>query len=364
VGLLLGAGAELDARNKIQRTPLYFAAAFGHVVIVEALLRRGANANAVSTYGYTPLAGAVLGKQPTTVAALLPVTDLSIRSREGRSALQVAVISGSQACFDAILPHVSDVDERSGANGLSRADATAQTALHLSCGKGQLEMAKALLRRDASRLALDSDSRTPLHHAAVFGHLAVINLLLGGNERRGRPPLAPSEVDLPDKDGFTALQLTAKHGFERCCGALLAAGADVQLAGGRALALARAHHPRNGALLSTLSSAQHRPAGGALPGTACDVCGAQRAPETKLRTCARCLSAQYCGEACQLTAWPQHRSECSRLNAERMERLRIRIIPSVAVGPGDSSRGYPSGGGVEEVQVSQRAAESNPLWLD
>jgi hypothetical protein len=113
-----------------------------------------------------------------------------------------------------------------------------------------------------------------------------------------------------------ALRLAAKHGFERCCGALLAAGADAQLAGGRALALARAHHPRNGALLSTLSSAQHRPAGGALPGTACDVCGAQRAPETKLRTCARCLSAQYCGEACQHRDWPRHRVGCRARQAE------------------------------------------------
>ena len=57
VRALLAAGAEADARNAAEATPLIYGA--GHAEIVRALLARGANPNATSTLKNTPLIAAV-----------------------------------------------------------------------------------------------------------------------------------------------------------------------------------------------------------------------------------------------------------------------------------------------------------------
>lgn len=44
--------------------------------------------------------------------------------------------------------------------------------------------------------------------------------------------------------------------------------------------------------------------------TQCGSCG--RNEGTKLRVCARCHGTAYCSEACQRSAWPQHKSVCFR----------------------------------------------------
>jgi cytohesin len=51
---LLKAGADKEAKNKDQETPLHVAARRGHADTVNALLKAGANVNAVDDNGKTP----------------------------------------------------------------------------------------------------------------------------------------------------------------------------------------------------------------------------------------------------------------------------------------------------------------------
>ena len=52
---LLAAGADVNACNRMQETPLHGAAHFAHEGSVKILLKRGANANAVSLTKRIPL---------------------------------------------------------------------------------------------------------------------------------------------------------------------------------------------------------------------------------------------------------------------------------------------------------------------
>ena len=56
--MLLGAGAETNARDQKGNTPLHFAASSGEHKLVEVLLAHGADPNAQNDEGKTPLAWA------------------------------------------------------------------------------------------------------------------------------------------------------------------------------------------------------------------------------------------------------------------------------------------------------------------
>ena len=43
---------------------------------------------------------------------------------------------------------------------------------------------------------------------------------------------------------------------------------------------------------------------------ACAACGAPGSAARKLKLCAQCGSAAYCGAECQRAAWPEHKAWC------------------------------------------------------
>ena len=321
--VLIAADAELEARNDGGRTPLAVAAHEGHAEAVAALLARGADPNTVSDFGNTPLMGAILQKRTKCVAALLEATDLSVMGDDGANAFHSCVTTANEECFQLLLPRVSDVDVRT-VRVPGRDEATFnETALHLACQKGQHRMAKSLLQRGASRMARDSMQCTPLHHAAQFGQLSCLVHLIG---KPGGYKLTPAEVNATNVIGVTPLHLAAHDGHTHCCGALLAAGArlDIRGADRTPLEWAQHEHPANAELLSLLSGGGTADA----PGTTCHHCGAREA-ETALRACSGCLSVRYCGAACSQAAWPGHKEECRRRQAEREENTRVRSLTEV-----------------------------------
>jgi len=317
--LLLDAGAELEAKAGDGRTALGIAAEKGHTDIIKLLLARGANPNTADAFGNTPLMGAVGHKHVACVEDLLPVSILSATNQQGYNAFHITITTGSEECFQLLLPLVGDVDVRTvpgiDLDGVSSSTIFNETPLSLACSFGQHDMAKALLRRGASRTARDSMQRTPLHHAAQKGHASCVALLLG---KPGRYKLTPEEVNAADNIGLTPLHAAAYHGHENICGSLIAAGARLDAVnsdGFTPLMCAEQEYPANTALLDLLAGrGPEHP-----PGTVCDGCGRPET-EVQLHPCSGCWSARYCGSACNAAAWPAHKAECRRLQAEREER--------------------------------------------
>ena len=326
VVVLLSAGCVADARNNAQATPLAWAARNGHLPVVQLFLARCANPNAAGNLGNTPLMNAISHKHALCVAELVPVSDLSITNARGRTAFHVCACTGDIECFELLLPLMSDVDVRTVPGVQPNGEPVPilnETPLHFACSLGHQAIAKALLRRGASRTARNSLQRTPLHEACQAGHLFLVALLVG---KPGRYKLTPDEVNAADVDGWTPLHYAAANGHIQCCGVLIAAGArlDVRaVCGSTPLMDAQQCQPANTelhALLAGGGAAQAR-------GTLCDHCGEPEA-ETKLKSCVDCLVARYCSVACANAAWRSHKAECRTITAARIARSTPRTTSS------------------------------------
>ena len=327
---LLEAGADHSLTDSKGFTALNRAAQEGHLECIQLLLAAGADASKPdNVVGATPLLSAIGRKHTDCARALLPVSDLlRTTSRQGTNALHACVLTANEECFEMLLPLISDVDVRT-LRGVNPTTGQAiplfnETALMLACQKGQQQMAKALLKRGANRMARDSGECTPLHHSCTFGHLSCVTLLIG---QPGRRKMTPAEVDAVNPKGSTALHLAAQAGFVKIAGVLLEAGARLDLKtthGFTPLMAAQQRHPTNAPLLALLSGAG--PANP--PGTVCDHCGktAAQASVNSLKGCSECHAVRYCSAACGAAAWKGHKKACQARAKEREEKTTPIII--------------------------------------
>ena len=206
---LLDAGADLNFADSQGFTALNSASASGYVECDRLLLAAGADANKADVLGITPLMNAIAFQRTECAQILLPASNLLATNRQGRSALHVCALAANKECFELLLPLVSDVDQRTlpGTNPDGSAiGAFNQSSLHICCARGLQQMAMALLKRGANRMARDSLQLTPLSLASGAGHLSCCVLLVG---QPGRRKMTPAEVDAAAVDGRTALHLAA-----------------------------------------------------------------------------------------------------------------------------------------------------------
>ena len=91
-----------------------------------------------------------------------------------------------------------------------------ESALMLLCLKGELELAKMLIKRDAD---INHPGWTPLHYAATGGHTAIIQLLLEES----------AYIDAESPNGTTPLMMAARYGNEKAVQLLINEGADLTL---------------------------------------------------------------------------------------------------------------------------------------
>ena len=91
-----------------------------------------------------------------------------------------------------------------------------ESALMLVCLKGDLELAKMLIKRDAD---INHPGWTSLHYAATGGHTAIIQLLLEES----------AYIDAESPNGTTPLMMAARYGNAKAVQLLINEGADLQL---------------------------------------------------------------------------------------------------------------------------------------
>ena len=327
--VLLKAGANHALTDTGGMTPLYWAARYGNLECLRVLLEAGADARAATILARTPLMSAVINKHVECARALVPVSDLLSTTKDGgTNAFHLAVHTANEECFELLLP-LMDPDVRTVQCVDEHSDPSLhfnKSPLHIACAKGQMAMARALLKRGADRMALDNTQKTPLHCAAVAGALSCVILLVGRPEK---PLLTPEQMEAVDSIGFMALHYAAFGGHEKVCGVLLAVGARLDAitkAGSTPLSLAQAEHPDNASLTELLSG--RGPAN--LPGTVCDHCG--KPAGRRMLACGVCQSVRYCDSACQVAAWPGHKKECEAEKAKREWRTGIEAEPAAEGG--------------------------------
>ena len=208
VSRLIRKGADTNARNGLEFTPLALAAGSHQPDVMRLLLDAGAKHDVDTTYG-TPLLFAAMGAHAEGAKILLDKGARVNSSRsDGTTVLMMAANAGVPPVVAELLKRGAKVDAQA---------TSGMDALSLAARNGHTEVGRMLLESGADANHRDAEGRTPLMHAAMSGHAAFVRLLLAQG----------AKVDLRDAGGRTALLLAASYGdYPETVAALLEAGAE------------------------------------------------------------------------------------------------------------------------------------------
>ncbi len=214
VARLLEQGADPNAASPSGETPLHWAAQAGDIAMVRRLVKAGAKVGA-NRYGITPLIAACMRGDGATIEVLLEAgADVNGATPDGRTPLMIAAQTGKPAAVRFLLAR--------GADPNAREKAQAQTALMWAAAEGHGEAVQALLGAGADRHARSKSGFTAFLFAVRSGHRAVVQALLAAgtsaNETLLSDPKSPA--------GASALPVAVTNLHYELGALLLSAGAD------------------------------------------------------------------------------------------------------------------------------------------
>jgi hypothetical protein len=108
---IISTGADVNAKDALDRTPLHLAAFHGRVEIIDLLIAQGADVNARDLTAMPPLHAAVIaGRQGAAVQMLLDRhADLHAINEEGQTALHLAAATGQPQLTKFLIERGADV---------------------------------------------------------------------------------------------------------------------------------------------------------------------------------------------------------------------------------------------------------------
>ncbi|XP_028286164.1 poly [ADP-ribose] polymerase tankyrase-2-like [Parambassis ranga] len=234
--LLLRKGANVNERTKDLLTPLHLASEKAHNDVIEVLVKHEAKVNAVDHLGQTALHRAAhCGHLQTCRLLLMAGCDPLLTSLQGflpsqlgnesiQEILQAegALIGNSEvnrqlleASKSGDLDTVKKVCTTQNVN-CRDVEGRQSTPLHFAAGYNRLAVVQFLLQHGADVHAKDKGGLVPLHNACSYGHYEVAELLV----------LCGAVVNVADLWKFTPLHEAAAKGKYGICKLLLQHGAD------------------------------------------------------------------------------------------------------------------------------------------
>ena len=189
VQLLIKQGAEVDSKDILGRTPLFWAAERGHEAEVQLLIEQGAEVDSKDNEGRTPLSWAAEGGHEAEVQLLIEQgAEVDSKDNDGRTPLSLAISWGQEAVVQLLIEKGAEVDSK---------DNKGRTPLSWAVQSGEEVIVQFLIKQGAEADSKDNTGRTPLSLAAVWGRTAIVRFLIerddvdiNSRDRSGRTPLA------------------------------------------------------------------------------------------------------------------------------------------------------------------------------
>ena len=214
-GDLAGVKAELDKgvdANEVDQgfynlTPLHWAFSKG---VAELLISEGADVNAITLEGSTPLHFAAWNGRKEIAELLidnganLNVINNELAGTPFITALDWAIQQGKTETADLLLKHGGKTSKE-------------LNALIDAAKNGDIEVVNQHLAAGADVNMEAGDGTTPLHNAAIYGHKEVGEILIANG----------ADVNMETGDGITPLHNAAIYGHKEVGEILIANGADV-----------------------------------------------------------------------------------------------------------------------------------------
>jgi ankyrin repeat protein len=156
---LINAGAHIEESNE-GGTCLIYAAFQGHDAIVDALLRAGANKNARDIVEATPLISAACGKSPGSAKLLIAAgADLDAQDKDKKTALINAVLRDQEDILAQLLAAGAATDIR---------DFLGRTAADIAEKRGKKHFLE-MIREEEQRRGTDNEAREAFRRAIDRG---------------------------------------------------------------------------------------------------------------------------------------------------------------------------------------------------
>lgn len=227
-------GCDVNERDENGYDALMLAAYFGHLDVVETLLRYGADVRARASNGTTALMAAVQNGHAGVARLLVEHgADVNAVDQAGLPPLMTAAWRGDAELVGFLIARGADVNFRNArgwtalgvarqkghaevAELLRRAGAVAEEDLFAAAKEGDLQRLASLLELGLDPNARDRSGATPLIWAALHGHLDVVRYLIDRGAR----------VNEADACGWTALMSAVAMDRLEIAELLLAHGAD------------------------------------------------------------------------------------------------------------------------------------------
>ena len=188
--LLIAGSAEVNAKDNYGKTPLHRAVQEGYMEIVELLIAKGADVNATNMYRITPL----------DVAEEFNLSELASILRKHGGKTKKELEAAELGVSVEHLPRIS-IHDAAGAAGR----------------KGNMEAVKQHLAAGKDVDARDKQDKTPLQHAAYWGHKEIAELLIAKG----------ADINAKDNAGTTTLVWAVLGGKKESVELLIVNGVDV-----------------------------------------------------------------------------------------------------------------------------------------
>lgn len=225
--LLIERGANINAPSRQGRTPLMLASLReGGSPVVALMLAKGAAVNVQDTRGDTALGlAATIGEVETMRLLLAKGADPAVVNRKGETPIILATKSKRPEAVRLLILKGVDVKVASTSYANVRHGPiamTKMTPLHRAAAFGPVEMVRDLLKAGADASASDSRGLTPLIFAVAteYPDPAIVRALLQ----------AGADPNARDNTGETALDWAEKFGYPEVIAALKKAGAQCGVA--------------------------------------------------------------------------------------------------------------------------------------
>ena len=198
VGLLLNAGADVDAASDLGFTSLHIAASGGHLEIAKLLISKGVKVSAHSKEGSEPLHFAVESQSEEMILLLLDhgadVNAVAENHPSKATPLATAVRLGEIDCIGLLIQH--------GANLNAKFFDMDASLLHYAAQTRQPKSMRALIKAGLDVDARDKAGQTPLITSANLGDVESAKVLISHG----------ADVDTKTNSGYTPLMLASSTG--------------------------------------------------------------------------------------------------------------------------------------------------------